>query len=57
VAAGATEAPEPVGESRDGPSIPVVIVLLLVVSLLAFGAAFAIPRWLRARSGEPPDLR
>jgi hypothetical protein len=56
VAPGASEPPEPVGEMGGGPSIPVVIVLLLVVSLLAFGAAFALPRWLKARSAQPPDL-
>jgi hypothetical protein len=52
-----TEAPEPVDED-GGVSLPVLLVLVLLAVLLAFGAAFYVPRWVEARrtGGEPPEL-
>lgn len=46
--------PEPVDQER-GLSLPALLVLVLLVVLLAFGAAYAIPRWINARRGEPLD--
>jgi hypothetical protein len=52
---GASPAPEPAGGS-GGLSLPVIIVLLLLISLLAFGAAIYVPKWLESRrTGEPMD--
>jgi VCBS repeat-containing protein len=56
--ASATPAPTPVpGETTDGGgiSLPVLLVILLLVLLLGFGAALYGPRWLAAQRGEPID--
>lgn len=45
---GSTPAPEPTAGS-GGLSIPVLVVLLLFLSLLAFGAAYFVPKWLESR--------
>jgi hypothetical protein len=52
-----TETPEPVDE-EGGVSLPVLLVLVLLAVLVAFGAAFYVPRWVEARrtGGEPPEL-
>jgi hypothetical protein len=44
--------PSPVDSEGGGLSIPVLVVGLLVLSLLAFGGAFLVPRWL-GRGGRP----
>jgi hypothetical protein len=52
---GASPAPAPAGGS-GGLSLPAIIVLLLLISLLAFGAAIYVPKWLESRrTGEPMD--
>ena len=52
---GASADPSPVDSAGGGLSIPAIIVGLLVLSLLAFGGAFFVPKWLAARNGgEPP---
>jgi hypothetical protein len=53
---GSSLAPEPTAGSGSGPSLPALLVIVLLAVLLAFGAAIYVPRWLRtARTGEPPD--
>jgi hypothetical protein len=48
-------APGPVNE-EGGVSLPVLLVLVLLAVLVAFGAAFYVPRWLRAqRAGNEVD--
>ena len=49
----ASIAPAPVAQ-EEGLSIPVLVVGLLLLSLLAFGGAFLLPKWLEARRGDPP---
>jgi Bacterial cadherin-like domain len=46
--------PEPVEQER-GLSLPVLLVLVLFVVLLGFGAAYLVPRRLRRQRGEPLD--
>ena len=46
--------PEPVGQER-GLSLPVLLVVVLFLVLLAFGAAYAIPRWINAQRRDPLD--
>jgi hypothetical protein len=52
-----SEAPEPVDE-EGGVSLPVLLVLVLLAVLVAFGAAYYVPRWVEARrtGGEPPEI-
>ncbi len=50
----ATAAPSATADT-GGPSLPVLLVLVLFGALLAFGAAYAIPRWLRAQGGGAAD--
>jgi hypothetical protein len=53
---GSSPAPESRAGSGGGPSLPALLVIVLLAVLLAFGAAIYVPRWLRAaRAGEPPD--
>ncbi|MEP6639767.1 MAG: Ig-like domain-containing protein, partial [Chloroflexota bacterium] len=53
---GSTPAPEPTAGSGGGPSLPLLLVIVLLGVLLAFGAAIYVPRWLgTVRTGEPPD--
>lgn len=53
---GSSLAHEPTAGSSGGPSLPALLVIVLLGVLLAFGAAIYVPRWLRtARTGEPPD--
>ena len=47
----ASAAPEPVA-NETGLSIPGLVVGLLVLSLLAFGGAFLLPKWLERRRAE-----
>jgi len=55
VAPGASPDPDPAAGS-GGLSIPVLVVLLLFLSLVAFGAAVFVPKWLESRrTGEPLD--
>lgn len=57
-AASATPAPTPVlGETADtgGVSLPVLLVIVLLVLLVGFGAALYGPRWLAAQRGDPVD--
>jgi Bacterial Ig domain/Cadherin-like domain len=49
-----TPAPGPTSDSGGGPSLPVLLVIVLLVLLLGFGAAVYVPRWIRAQSGGPP---
>ena len=52
---GATTPPEPTGEEGGGISLPVLLTLVLLGVLLAFGAAVYVPKWLEAqRGGQPP---
>jgi hypothetical protein len=52
---GSTPAPEPAAGS-GGLSIPVLVVLLLFLSLVAFSAAVFVPKWLESRrTGRPLD--
>jgi hypothetical protein len=46
--------PKPVDQER-GLSLPLLLVAVLFAVLLAFGAAYAIPRWINAQRGVPPD--
>lgn len=46
--------PESVDQERGLP-LPVLLVLVLFVVLLAFGAAYAIPRWTNAQRSKPLD--
>ena len=56
LAPGVTPAPEPSPGEDEGVSLPVLLVLVLFVLLLAFGAAVYVPKWLaQQRGGEPPD--
>jgi hypothetical protein len=50
---GASIAPAPV-DDEGGLSIPALVVGLLLLSLLAFGGAYLLPKWLEARRGGPP---
>jgi hypothetical protein len=54
---GPEASPEPgPAAGSGGLSLPVIIVLLLLISLLAFGAAIYVPKWLESRrTGEPMD--
>jgi hypothetical protein len=47
---GASPEPTPTGDG-GGLSLPLLLVLVLLGVLLAFGAAYAIPRWIRSRRG------
>jgi hypothetical protein len=52
---GASLAPSPVDE-ESGLSIPALVIGLLLLSLLAFGGAFLLPKWLeRRRAGASID--
>ena len=54
-APGSSSAPDPAAGSGE-LSIPVLVVLLLLLSLVAFGAAVLVPKWLESRrTGEPMD--
>ena len=54
-APGSSQDPEPTAGSGE-LSIPVLVVLLLFLSLMAFGAAVFVPKWLESRrTGEPLD--
>lgn len=55
LAPGATPTPtEPAGE--EGLSLPVLLVIVLLVILLGFGASVYVPRWLNAQArGKPMD--
>jgi len=50
---GSTPDPEPTA-GTGGLSLPVLVVLLVLLSLLAFGAAILVPKWLESRgTGRP----
>lgn len=55
LAPGATPAPIPAA-GEGGVPLPVLLVIVLFVLLLAFGAAVYVPKWLAQQRGEPPDL-
>ncbi len=52
-APGATPEPEPTSGSR-GPSLPLLLVAVLLGVLLVFGGVYYVPRWINARRGDPP---
>lgn len=52
---GASPAPEPTS-GEGGVSLPVLLVIVLFVLLVGFGAALYVPKWLQAQGGGPPDL-
>lgn len=53
---GPTVVPAPTAGSGAGPSLPVLLAIILFAVLVAFGAALYVPRWLNAaRTGEPPE--
>ena len=53
---GATPAPAPSSGEGGGLSLPVLLVIVLFVLLLAFGAAVYVPKWLKAQqTGTPMD--
>ena len=55
VAPGSSPDPD-LAAGSGGLSIPVLVVLLLFLSLVAFGAAVFVPKWLESRrTGEPLD--
>lgn len=47
-----TAAPATTGDSSGGPSLPVLLVIVLFVLLVAFGAAVYVPKWLKTQSGR-----
>jgi Bacterial Ig domain len=49
----ATAAPGSTPASGGGPSLPVILVMVLLVLLLGFGAAVLVPRWIRSQTGRP----
>jgi Bacterial cadherin-like domain/Bacterial Ig domain len=49
-----TAAPNTAG-SDGGVSLPVLLVIVLLMLLVGFGAALYVPRWLAAQRGEPLD--
>jgi hypothetical protein len=51
-----TAAPEPTPDAGSGPSLPVILVLVLLVLLLAFGAAVYVPRLIRGQGGGDSGL-
>jgi Bacterial Ig domain/Bacterial cadherin-like domain len=53
---GSSEAPGPTDSEGGGISLPVLLVIILFVLLVGFGAALYIPKWLAAQRGEPTDL-
>ena len=53
---GSSPTPGPVDSQGSGISMPVLLVIILFVLLVGFGAALYIPRWLAAQRGEPTDL-
>ena len=55
LAPGVTPAPEPSPGEDEGVSLPVLLVRVLFVLLLAFGAAVYVPKWLAQQRGDPPD--
>jgi hypothetical protein len=52
---GASQAPGPVDSQGGGMSLPVLLVIILFVLLVGFGAALYVPKWLAAQRGEPTD--
>ena len=42
--------------TEGGVSLPVLLVIVLFVLLLGFGAALYVPKWLEAQRGGPRDL-
>jgi large repetitive protein len=50
----ASPEPEPTAGS-SGLSLPLLLVVVLFGVLLTFAGAYSIPRWIRARRGEPVD--
>jgi VCBS repeat-containing protein len=53
---GASATPGPVDSEGGGISLPVLLVIILFVLLVGFGAALYVPKWLAAQRGEPTDL-
>lgn len=49
-----TAAPRP-ATSSGGPGLPLLLVGVLFLVLLVFGAAYYVPRWIRSQRGEPVD--
>ncbi|HUG29669.1 MAG TPA: Ig-like domain-containing protein [Candidatus Limnocylindria bacterium] len=52
---GVTPAPDPSTGEGGGLSLPVLLVIVLFVLLLAFGAAVYVPKWFAQQRGGPPD--
>jgi VCBS repeat-containing protein len=52
---GASPTPVPASD-EGGVSLPVLLVIVLFVLLLGFGAALYVPKWLESQRGGPQDL-
>lgn len=53
---GATQAPAPSSGEGGGVSLPVLLVIVLFMLLLGFGAAVYVPKWLKSQqTGTPMD--
>jgi hypothetical protein len=52
----ATAAPGSTPAAGGGPSLPVLLVIVLLVLLLGFGAAVYVPRWIKSQTGGRPGV-